>query len=106
MAGLRDAGYYMPRLPAKIGFMLQRSIGMSSAVDRRELALKATAGLIGAAIGWLPVELASHGHSLTEALSPEAQIAEFAAMAVLAGMIGGMIVAAEGKSHAITPATR
>lgn len=79
---------------------------MSGAVDRRELALKAMAGLIGAAIGWLPVELASHGHSLTEVLSPGAQIAEFATMAVLAGMIGGMIVAAEGKSLAITPATR
>ena len=39
----------------------------SGTIDRRELTFKALAGLVGGAIGWLPVEIANHGHSLTDA---------------------------------------
>ena len=38
-------------------------------INHRELTYKAVAGLAGGAIGWLPVELASHGHNLTDAMS-------------------------------------
>ncbi|HLW70381.1 MAG TPA: FHA domain-containing protein [Candidatus Binataceae bacterium] len=64
------------------------------AVDKRELTFKALAGLIGGAIGWFPVELASHNHSLTDVQTTGMLIAGFLTMALMAGMIGGMIMAA------------
>jgi pSer/pThr/pTyr-binding forkhead associated (FHA) protein len=76
---------------------------MNDALDRRELAIKALAGLIGGAVGWVPVELATHGHSLTEAQSTSTVIAGIVAVALVAGMIGGMVLAAEGNSLGITP---
>ena len=79
---------------------------MSGTIDRRELAFKALAGVIGGAVGWVPVELSSHGHSLTEAPSAWSFAAGFISMALVAGMIGGMIVAAEGKSLEITAAAK
>jgi pSer/pThr/pTyr-binding forkhead associated (FHA) protein len=84
----------------------ERSFGINAAIDRRGLAFKALAGLIGGAIGWLPVELASSGHSLTEVQTTWTLISGFISMALMAGMIGGMIVAAEDQSFAITPAVQ
>jgi pSer/pThr/pTyr-binding forkhead associated (FHA) protein len=78
----------------------------NAAVDRRELAFKALAGLIGGAMGWMPVELASQGHSLTEVQTNWTLFAGFASMAILAGMIGGMITAAAGQRFEWTPAVK
>jgi pSer/pThr/pTyr-binding forkhead associated (FHA) protein len=69
----------------------------SSAVDKRELYFNAMAGLIGGAIGWVPVEITSHGHSLIEVQSDWSLLAGLVSMALAAGMIGGMIVAAEAQ---------
>jgi pSer/pThr/pTyr-binding forkhead associated (FHA) protein len=77
---------------------------INDALDRRELAIKALAGLIGGAIGWVPVELATHGHSLTEAQSTSTVIAGIVSVAFVAGMIGGMVLATEGNSLEFTPA--
>jgi pSer/pThr/pTyr-binding forkhead associated (FHA) protein len=76
---------------------------MNGAVDRRELFFKALAGLIGGAIGWIPVEIATHGHSITEQESTWTIIAGIVSVALVAGMIGGMILAAEDNSLEITP---
>ncbi|HXD90171.1 MAG TPA: FHA domain-containing protein [Candidatus Binataceae bacterium] len=86
--------------------MIERSFAINPAIDRRGLAFKAIAGLIGGAIGWLPVELASSGHSLTEVQTTWTLISGFISMALMAGMIGGMIVAAEDQSFAITSAVQ
>ena len=68
----------------------------SGTLNRRELVFKALAGLAGGALGWIPVELSSHGHSLTEQLSTAAVVASYIAMAILSGLVGGFILAAEG----------
>jgi pSer/pThr/pTyr-binding forkhead associated (FHA) protein len=75
---------------------------MNSAVDRRDLTYKALAGLVGGAVGWVPVELASRGHSLTQALTTTEMTLEFASMAILSGMIGGLILAVDEKTFALT----
>jgi pSer/pThr/pTyr-binding forkhead associated (FHA) protein len=100
------AGYHFTRAAAKIDGVIERIIGTRATVDRRGLVFKALAGLIGGAIGWLPVEIASSGHSLTELQTGWTLFTGFASMALMAGMIGGMIVAAEDQSLAITPAMR
>jgi pSer/pThr/pTyr-binding forkhead associated (FHA) protein len=79
---------------------------MDDAIDRRELLFKALAGLIGGAIGWLPVELATHSHSLTEQQSTANLIFGLISTALAAGIIGGMILAAEGNTVEITPLAR
>lgn len=79
---------------------------MNSAVDRRELIFKALAGLAGGAIGWIPVELASHGHTITESESSWTLVGGFVSMSILAGLIGGAILAAEGKTLELTRAVR
>ena len=76
---------------------------MNNAMDRRELFFKALAGLLGGAIGWIPVEMATHGRSITEQESALTVIAGIVSVALVAGMIGGMILAAEGNSLEITP---
>src|SRR5712692_9813130 len=76
---------------------------MNDALDRRELIFKAVAGLIGGTIGWLPVELATHGHSLTEQPSTGTVVAGIIAVALVAGMVGGMVLAADGNSLEISP---
>src|SRR5229473_2625000 len=77
-------------------------VRMNSAVDRRELIFKALAGLAGGAIGWIPVELASHGHTITESESSWTLVGGFVSMSILAGLIGGAILAAEGKTLELT----
>jgi pSer/pThr/pTyr-binding forkhead associated (FHA) protein len=76
---------------------------MNGTIDRRELTFKALAGLVGGAIGWLPVEIANHGRSLTQAASSGQRFGEFLSMALMAGMIGGMILAADDQILEITP---
>lgn len=71
---------------------------MNGAIDRRELTYKSLAGLIGGAIGWLPVELVVHGHSLTQAVTVTEAIGNFAASAIVAGLIGGFILASDEKT--------
>jgi pSer/pThr/pTyr-binding forkhead associated (FHA) protein len=71
---------------------------MSGSIDRRELTFKALAGLVGGALGWLPVEIANHGHSLTDAPTTSQYVGDFIAMALMAGLIGGLILAAEDNS--------
>jgi pSer/pThr/pTyr-binding forkhead associated (FHA) protein len=69
----------------------------SDSLNRRELTFKAVAGLVGGAIGWLPVEMASHNHTLTEQMTSAQALATTISMCVLSGLIGGSIVAAEGQ---------
>ena len=79
---------------------------MSGAIDRRDLTFKALAGLVGGAIGWIPVEIVSHNHSLTETMSNWQVIGNFLAMALMAGAIGGLVLAAEDNSLELTPRVR
>jgi pSer/pThr/pTyr-binding forkhead associated (FHA) protein len=75
---------------------------MELLVNRRELTFKALAGLAGGALGWIPVEIANHGHSLTQAQTTGSLIASFVSMALLSGMIGGFINAAQSQELALT----
>ncbi len=70
---------------------------MNSTINRRELAYKAIAGLLGGALGWLPVELVTHNESLTQAVSSFDAAASYITMALLSGLIGGFILAAGGQ---------
>src|ERR1700758_49882 len=79
---------------------------MKGAIDGRELLFKALAGLLGGAIGWIPVEIATHGHSITEQETPWAGVAGVVSVALVAGMIGGMVLAAEENSLEVTPLAR
>ncbi|MDB5108585.1 MAG: hypothetical protein JWM69_1526 [Candidatus Binatus sp.] len=66
-------------------------------LNRRELTIKALAGLAGGALGWLPVELATHSHTLTEQVTSAEAWASTLAMCLLSGLIGGFIIAATGN---------
>ena len=79
---------------------------MNDSINQRELLFKAGAGLAGGALGWLPVELSSHGHSLTEQMTAWSVVWSYAAMAILSGLIGGMIVAAESQHLDLSSATQ
>ncbi|HTY56871.1 MAG TPA: FHA domain-containing protein [Candidatus Binataceae bacterium] len=76
---------------------------MNEGINRRELTYKALAGLAGGALGWVPVEITSRGHSLTEAQTPATVVASFVSMALLSGLIGGLILASEQQSLELTP---
>ncbi len=76
---------------------------MNGAINRRELTYKALAGLAGGAIGWIPVEIASHGHALTQQLSTTAIVASYISMAILGGLIGGLILASDEQRLELTP---
>ncbi|MGH7913353.1 MAG: hypothetical protein ACREPW_01710, partial [Candidatus Binataceae bacterium] len=79
---------------------------MNDAIDRRQLTFMALAGFAGGAIGWLPVELISHGHSITQVENFWIQIEGVLSMALFWGLVGGFIVGAQGKSLQLTPAVR
>ncbi len=79
---------------------------MNSSINQRELTYKAVAGLAGGALGWLPVELASHGRNLTDAMSTGDIIAAYLTMAILSGMIGGLILASDEQKFELTPTVR
>jgi pSer/pThr/pTyr-binding forkhead associated (FHA) protein len=86
--------------------MFERTLGTRGAINRRELAFKAMAGLVGGAVGWIPVEMASHGHRLTQAQSGWSEAANFVAMMIVAGTIGGMILASSDNTLEVTPAAK
>jgi pSer/pThr/pTyr-binding forkhead associated (FHA) protein len=77
---------------------------MNDTIDRRELTFLALAGLIGGALGWLPVELVSHGHTITQVENFWTQFAGVVSMALFWGLVGGFIVGAQGKSLQLTQA--
>ncbi len=79
---------------------------MNSSINNRELTYKAVAGLAGGAIGWLPVEIASNGHNLTDAMTTGDIIAAYLTMAILSGMIGGLILASDEQKIELTPTVR
>ena len=76
---------------------------MDGVINRRDLLFKSLAGLIGGFVGWLPVELATHGHSLTEQPTSAAFFLNFGALALLSGLIGGLINAAQEQVLELTP---
>jgi len=76
---------------------------MEGVINRRDLIFKSLAGLAGGFVGWLPVELATHGHSLTEEPSAAALYLNFGAMALLSGLIGGLINASQDQVLELTP---
>src|SRR3984957_14040419 len=75
----------------------------SDSLNRRELTFKALAGLCGGAIGWLPVELASHNSHLGQAQTTGDMIAYYLSAAVAAGLIGAFITAVDTTEIRITP---
>jgi pSer/pThr/pTyr-binding forkhead associated (FHA) protein len=77
---------------------------MNDTIDRRELTFMALAGLIGGALGWIPVEAVSHGHTITQVENTWTQIEGVVSMALFWGLVGGFIVAAQGKTLQVTPA--
>jgi pSer/pThr/pTyr-binding forkhead associated (FHA) protein len=79
---------------------------MNAAINNRELTYKAIAGLAGGAIGWLPVELASHGRNLTDVMTTGDIIAAYVTMAILSGMIGGLILASDEQKLQLTRTVR
>ncbi|HKM99076.1 MAG TPA: FHA domain-containing protein [Candidatus Binataceae bacterium] len=79
---------------------------MNGSINRRELFLKALAGFAGGAIGWAPVELANRGQSLTENISWPEIVASYVTMALLSGLIGGLIVAVENQQLDLSPAAQ
>ena len=79
---------------------------MNDTIDRRELTFMALAGLVGGALGWIPVELVNHNRTLNEPQTSWMLVSGTLSMALLLGMLGGSIMAAQGKSLEITPAAR
>ena len=78
----------------------------SDSLNRRELTFKALAGLCGGAIGWLPVELASHNAHLGEAQTTGALVAYYLSAAIAAGAIGAFITAVDTSELRITSETK
>jgi pSer/pThr/pTyr-binding forkhead associated (FHA) protein len=79
---------------------------MLPVIDRRDLTFKGLAGLAGGAVGWLPVEMATRGHSLTDAATTSSAVLGMLSMALLSGMIGGMINASQAQVLELTPQVR
>jgi pSer/pThr/pTyr-binding forkhead associated (FHA) protein len=75
----------------------------SDSLNRRELIFKALAGLVGGAIGWLPVELASHDSHLGQAQTTGDLIAYYISAAIAAGAIGAFITAVDTSEMRVTP---
>ena len=75
----------------------------SDSLNRRELTFKALAGLCGGAIGWLPVELASHNSHLGQAQTWGDTFAYYLSAAIAAGAIGAFITAVDTSDVRVTP---
>ena len=75
----------------------------SDSLNRRELTIKALAGLVGGAIGWLPVELASHNSHLGQVQTTGDLVAYYLSAAFAAGAIGAFITAVDTSDVRITP---
>ena len=99
------AGYYICNLDASAEGAVNSPLALlkSDSLNRRELTFKALAGLVGGAIGWLPVELSSHNSRLGQVQTEWSVIAYYITASIAAGMIGGMITAVEGSELRVTP---
>jgi pSer/pThr/pTyr-binding forkhead associated (FHA) protein len=78
----------------------------SDSLNRRELTFKALAGLVGGAIGWLPVELASHNSHLGQVQTTGELIAYYVSAAFAAGAIGAFITAVDTSDVRVTPESK
>jgi pSer/pThr/pTyr-binding forkhead associated (FHA) protein len=103
-----DDGYYSstPDEGGEGGVDSPLALLESDSLNRRELTLKALAGLVGGAIGWLPVELASHNSHLGEAQTTGELFAYYFSAAIAAGLIGAFITAVESSELRITPESK
>ncbi len=99
------AGYYISILDsyAEDGVNSPLALLKSDSLNRRELTFKALAGLVGGAIGWLPVELASHNSHLGQAQTTGDLIAYYISAAIAAGAIGAFITAVDTSEMRVTP---
>src|SRR5208337_2793235 len=102
---LRAAGYYISILDtsAEGGVNSPLALLKSDSLNRRELTFKALAGLCGGAIGWLPVELASHNSHLGEAQTTAEMVGYYLSAAFAAGAIGAFITAVDTSDVHVTP---
>ena len=99
------AGYYILNLDYSAEGVVNSPLALlkSDSLNRRELTFKALAGLVGGAIGWLPVELASHNSHLGEAQTTGELWAYYISAALAAGAIGAFITAVDTSDPRITP---
>jgi pSer/pThr/pTyr-binding forkhead associated (FHA) protein len=74
-------------------------------LNRRELTFNALAGLAGGAAGWIPIELVSHGHTLTEQPSSVELVMSYLVWAIFSGLIGGAILASQRQKLALSAET-
>ena len=102
------AGYYILNLDFSAEGVVNSPLALlkSDSLNRRELTFKALAGLVGGAIGWLPVELASHNSHLGEAQTTGELWAYYISAALAAGAIGAFITAVDTSDPRITPEAR
>ncbi len=102
------AGYYIYKRDdcAEGGVNSPLTLLKSDSLNRRELTFKALAGLVGGAIGWLPVELASHNSHLGEVQTTGALVAYYISAAMAAGAIGAFITAVDTSDVRVTPETK
>jgi pSer/pThr/pTyr-binding forkhead associated (FHA) protein len=98
------AGYYISNLDASTEGVVNSPLALlkSDSLNRRELTFKALAGLVGGAIGWLPVELASHNSHLGQAQTTGALVAYYLSAAIAAGAIGAFITAVDTSDVRVT----
>jgi pSer/pThr/pTyr-binding forkhead associated (FHA) protein len=68
---------------------------MEAELNRRQLFFKGLAGFVGGALGWMPNELVMHGHRLGQAITISLVLGNYAGQAILAGLIGGLVLAVE-----------
>src|ERR1700674_5741931 len=89
------AGYYISNLDASAEGVVNSPLALlkSDSLNRRELTFKALAGLVGGAIGWLPVELASHNSHLGQAQTTGDLIAYYISAAIAARGIRAFLTA-------------
>ena len=99
------AGYYITNLDAFAGGGVNSPLALlkSDSLNRRELTFKALAGLVGGAIGWLPVELASHNSHLGQVQTTGEMLAYYISAAFAAGAIGAFITAVDTSDIRLTP---
>jgi pSer/pThr/pTyr-binding forkhead associated (FHA) protein len=99
------AGYYICNLEAYAEGVVNSPLTLlkSDSLNRRELTFKALAGLCGGALGWLPVELASHNSHLGQAQTPGDLVAYYISAAIAAGAIGGFITAVDTSDVRMSP---
>jgi pSer/pThr/pTyr-binding forkhead associated (FHA) protein len=99
------AGYYILNLDFSAEGVVNSPLALlkSDSLNRRELTFKALAGLVGGAIGWLPVELASHNSHLGEAQTTGELWAYYISAALAAGAIGAFITAVDTSDPRLTP---